>query len=110
MNDDGPLTDDQRFPLLDDQGRALLKSLREHPHGPAWNFPCGDRLTAERLARVVDYERALESARPSEPGPELPPWVVELTRQCSPRCRSPRARGRPRALRVDSRRAREPTS
>ncbi len=108
MSDDGPLTDDQRFPLLDDQGRALLKSLREHPHGPAWNFPCGDRLTAERLARVVDYERAPESEPRSEAGPELPPWrseriasggptgppwVVELARRCLAEVPFYRARG-----------------
>jgi phenylacetate-CoA ligase len=52
---DEPLSENQRFPLLNNSGRKLMQSLREHPHAPRFNFPCGDRLDRKNLRRVQAF-------------------------------------------------------
>lgn len=46
------LRDEERWPTLDDAGRARLQRWRRHPHAPRWVHAAGDRLTAEQVARV----------------------------------------------------------
>src|SRR2546430_16509896 len=53
------LTDAERFPLMTEQGRAFLTALREHPFAPVYAAASGNRLTAERLARVRAFEAEL---------------------------------------------------
>jgi hypothetical protein len=76
---DRPLTDEERFPLLDDCGRARLLWLREHPHAPRWNYRCGDRLDSASLARVRAYAESLKTDRPSWRPGEMPEWVHAFT-------------------------------
>jgi phenylacetate-CoA ligase len=76
------LPDDQRFPLLNDEGRALLERLWEHPHAPRYNFRCGDQLTRESLERVRAYERELNAARKTWAHGERPAWVNEYAAWC----------------------------
>jgi phenylacetate-CoA ligase len=80
---DQPLTESARFPLLTETGRALMRGLHEHPAAPRFNFPCGERLTAGDLAHI----RAFESRLAAEPfcwAPRVPPaWAWELVDRCS---------------------------
>jgi phenylacetate-CoA ligase len=46
------LTDAERWPTIDDEGRARLARWRRHPHAPRWVHATGDRLTADMIARV----------------------------------------------------------
>lgn len=78
---DLPLTDEERFPLLTDAGRATLLRLREHSHAPRYNFQCGDRLTNEGLARLQEYERLL-TAETSPAVGVLPTWLPEFVEKC----------------------------
>jgi phenylacetate-CoA ligase len=76
------LPDDQRFPLLTAEGRALLERLWEHPHAPRYNFRCGDQLTRASLERVREYERELNAAQNSWAHGERPAWVNEYAARC----------------------------
>ncbi len=69
------LTDAERFPLITDEGRKLLRRLREHPHAPRYTAVCGNRLTAEYLRRVHEYEAELNSAPKGWPQDGLPTWL-----------------------------------
>ena len=70
---DRPLTENQRRPLIDDEGRALLQRLLEHHAAPLFNHTCGARLSAEGLATVREFDEAT-AARPGA-SPVPPPWV-----------------------------------
>lgn len=82
MTADQPLTDAQRFPLLNDAGRRMLRRLLEHPHAPVYNNRAGDRLTAEGLTRVRQYAERLRTQRTGWRHGELPPWLRELISVC----------------------------
>ncbi|WP_421733226.1 AMP-binding protein [Cellulomonas sp.] len=62
------LTDDERWPTLDDDGRARLAALRAHPDAPVWVHATGDRLAAAD-------EPALAAA---EQSPTDTDWVTDL--------------------------------
>src|SRR5438270_581561 len=79
---DQPLTERERFPLLTDAGRAMLRWLRQHPHGPRFNYACGERLDAAGLASVRDYADRLMSGRAGWRTGEAPPWLAEFVRSC----------------------------
>jgi phenylacetate-CoA ligase len=68
------LTDAQRWPLLTAGGAAMLDRLRRHPHAPAYNHACGDRLDARARDRLRAYRSQLAS------GPE-DGWVGSLIRR-----------------------------
>lgn len=76
------LTDDQRFPLLTEEGRRLLKWMREHPHGPRYTAACGNRLTADYLRRVREYEAELDASLKGWPLGGLPPWLGGFVEMC----------------------------
>ncbi len=74
------LTQEERFPLLDQRGRETLLWLSEHPAAPRYNYACGDMLSQEGLRRVQAYA-ADQAARP--PGWEgQPEWLDEFARRC----------------------------
>jgi hypothetical protein len=58
---DDALTEAQRHPLLTDAGRELLRWLHEHPAAPRFNHRCGDRLTADGLARVREFAKEVQA-------------------------------------------------
>jgi phenylacetate-CoA ligase len=76
------LTDGERFPLLTDEGRKLLQRLREHPHAPRYTATCGNRLTAEYLRQVLEYEAELNAAPKGWAQGALPPWLEDFVRMC----------------------------
>jgi phenylacetate-CoA ligase len=55
------LTEAQRHPLLTEAGRTLLRWMHEHAAAPRFNHRCGDRLTAEGLARVRAFGEAVQA-------------------------------------------------
>lgn len=76
-----PLDDAEMFPLLTEASRGLLTRLREHPAAPRWTHRCGERLTAEALARVRGYSGSLKANRISPP-PGEPPWLGDFLDHC----------------------------
>jgi len=76
------LTNSDRFPLLSSDGERLLRWMREHPHAPRYTATCGNRLTAEYLRRVREYEAELESSPIGwQPG-QLPHWLGAFVERC----------------------------
>ncbi|HKQ07738.1 MAG TPA: capsule biosynthesis protein CapK [Blastocatellia bacterium] len=76
------LPDEERYPLLDDEGRRLLGRLLEHPSAPRYNFRCGDQLTAAGLERVRAYERELNAAPATWAHGAPPAWVGDYAAWC----------------------------
>lgn len=72
----------ERFPLLTDAGRALLRRLREHPAAPRWTAVCGNRLTAEGLRRVQAFEAELRVTPPGWPPGAAPAWRDDFVAYC----------------------------
>lgn len=79
---DQQLTEQQRFPLLTDAGRDMLRFLKQHPHGPRFNYPCGERLNAAGLADVRAYATKLAIGRTGWRFGEAPNWLNEFVRAC----------------------------
>ncbi len=76
------LSNIDRFPLLTADGERLLRWMREHPHAPKYTATCGNRLTADYLRRVREFEAELEDA-PKGWGPgKTPAWLNEFVEQC----------------------------
>lgn len=69
------LTDEQRRPLIDDDGRALLQGLLEHPRAPRYNHTCGDRLTVRGLVAVRAFATETATALPQPPD-RRPDWLA----------------------------------
>lgn len=73
-----PLSDDARFPLIPEDGRGLLRALRQHPHAPRWNLACGDRLDAPTRDRLAGWAAALARGPAAWTPGEVPGWVEDL--------------------------------
>jgi phenylacetate-CoA ligase len=80
MATDDSLADRHRFPLLTPQSERRLRSLWEDRHAPRFNHRCGDRLSAEGLARVRAFEAELARAGANWGDGEIPLWVIEYAR------------------------------
>ncbi len=73
------LSDTERFPWLTPEALRFLNNLYEHPAAPLYNHRCGDRLDAEGLRRVREYERDLRGGRWRWPANgSVPAWVEEF--------------------------------
>jgi|SRR5579859_3440590 len=79
---DKELTDDERYPWLDDESRRLLAWLHEHPAAPRFNHHCGDRLTAAGLERVRQFEDLVNTAPPSWRPDKPPAWLAGFVAFC----------------------------
>src|SRR5262249_50220386 len=79
---DQPLTDRERFRLLNDAGRRMLQRLLEHPHAPRYNYRPGEPLTADGLASIRAYNERLHTERTGWRWGELPPWVPPFVAFC----------------------------
>jgi phenylacetate-CoA ligase len=64
-----------RFPLLTPAGAAMLERLREHPHAPHYRAECGNRLTAEDLEELRQFEHVLRQTPIGWPQGERPEWL-----------------------------------
>ena len=75
------ITDADRYPLLTEDGRRMLKFLREHPHAPVFRNESGNRLTADDLRQVVDFEREVQAAEIGWRPGQLPVWLGDFVEQ-----------------------------
>lgn len=73
------LSDNERFPLLDDLG--FLKELRQDSSSPIFNFGSGDRLTSEKLAQVREYALRVQAQQFWQQGSQ-PDWLPEFISWC----------------------------
>jgi phenylacetate-CoA ligase len=79
---DAPLTEAERFPLLTERSRAMLRRLQQHAHAPRWTYQCGERLDAAGLADVQAFaERQRSTPRGWKLG-ESPAWVSDFIERC----------------------------
>lgn len=78
MPRDLPLSDDQRFPLIPEDRRQLLRDLRQHPHAPVWNMACGDRLDRASFEALCAWKRRMEAGLPRWRPGEVPAWLDAL--------------------------------
>ena len=81
MNE-GTITDAERYPTLTDDGRAMLRFLREHPHAPIFRNESGNRLTARDVERVRAFEREVLSASVGWGEGEEPGWISDAISHC----------------------------
>jgi phenylacetate-CoA ligase len=76
------ITDNERYPTLSDDGRRMLRFLREHPNAPIYRNQSGNRLTAQDLERVRAFEKS-EGNIPVKWSPSaLPTWVRTFVEKC----------------------------
>lgn len=75
------LTESERFPLLTHAGRSFLRSMRQHPQAPIWNWPNGEQLDARGLATVEAYAQRLRSERLFGRH-ETPEWIAPFVDFC----------------------------
>ena len=71
-------TESQLFPRLTEDGRRLLRRLREHPAAPRYSHQIGDRLTPEAFQRVSEFQTDLETGTAIRGwSPDTPPeWCT----------------------------------
>jgi phenylacetate-CoA ligase len=79
---DTPLTEAERFPLLTERGRAMLRRLQQHQHAPRWTYQCGERLDAAGLADVQAFAERQRRERRGWKSGEAPAWVAEFVDRC----------------------------
>ena len=72
-------SDADRYPTLTEKGRAILRSMREHPAAPIYRNESGNRLTAEDLVQLTEFEAALT---PPPAGSTPPDWVSGVIESC----------------------------
>ncbi|HSR12623.1 MAG TPA: hypothetical protein VLS90_14370, partial [Thermodesulfobacteriota bacterium] len=59
-----------RNPLITPSGVRMIRRMREHPDAPRWNHEAGDRIGAEDLRALKDFDRDLRARRGRRnPGP-----------------------------------------
>jgi len=73
------LSDNERFPLLDNLG--FLKELRQDSSAPIFNFGSGDRLTSEKLEQVNAYAGRVRAQQFWQKD-SLPDWLPEFLSWC----------------------------
>jgi len=74
-------TDADRYPTLTPAGRRLLDFMKEHPHAPIYRNESGNRLTAEEVGQVRQFEAEM-AVTPIDWRPGSPPrWLEDFTRQ-----------------------------
>lgn len=76
------ITNAERYPTLTEQGQGMLNFLREHPHAPIFRNESGNRLTAQEVKRIREFEREVELAEPGWRPGALPSWLREFTEHC----------------------------
>ena len=68
--------DADRFPVLSEAGRQMLRFLREHPSAPIFRNQSGHKLTAAEVAALPAEEARVREARVS--WSPAPPWLPEF--------------------------------
>jgi phenylacetate-CoA ligase len=76
------ISEEARFPLLTEQGRKFLHRMREDTAAPRWNWPNGEQLDAEGLARVQQFASSLADHQPLGQN-DKPAWLNDFVARCA---------------------------
>src|SRR5262245_11615601 len=76
------ITDADRYPTLTDDGREMLRFLREHPHAPIYRNESGNRLTADDVQGVREFERQVLAGTVGWRPGEQPAWITDFIARC----------------------------
>jgi phenylacetate-CoA ligase len=76
------VTDAERYPTLTEDGREMLQFLREHPHAPIYRNESGNRLTAEDIERVRNFEKEVLAAEVDWRAENPPAWLDDFVERC----------------------------
>ncbi|MEG1025339.1 MAG: AMP-binding protein [Flavobacterium sp.] len=74
------LTDEERFPLLDDL--SFLNELRQDAFAPKFNFKSGDRLNAVQLSKVHSYKKKYYDKTVFWNEGQTPIWINDYLKWC----------------------------
>lgn len=74
------LTDQERFPLLDDL--SFLNELRQDELAPNFNFKSGDRLNAAQLSKIEAYKAKYYNGKIFWEEGQIPAWLTEYLKWC----------------------------
>lgn len=72
----GAPTDEERYPTLTARGRDLLRQMVEHPCAPRFRNRSGNRLLAEEVEAVREFEAEVLNAGPEIIGASSPSWLA----------------------------------
>ncbi len=75
------ISEAERFPRITPKGLALLRSMRQHPHAPVWNWPNGEQLNEAGLATVQSFATRLMEAMHRQH--EDLTWLRDFTEFCA---------------------------
>ncbi|WP_318639544.1 AMP-binding protein [Stenotrophomonas sp. STM01] len=87
-------TDAERYPTLSEEGRRLLRRMREHPAAPIFRNQSGNRLLAEEVTQLRAYEQQVMAARFEWQLGVPPPWLAGFLDAVHAQVPYFRARGR----------------
>ena len=71
-------TDAERYPTLTDAGRAMLQWMREHPAAPTFRNRSGNRLLADEVAALREYERRIITSPIAWVPGQAPAWLADF--------------------------------
>ncbi|WP_159433456.1 AMP-binding protein [Flavobacterium saccharophilum] len=74
------LTDEERFPLLDDL--SFLNALRQDVFAPKFNFKSGDRLNAVQLSKVHSHKIKYYNEKVFWNEGQSPDWIADYLKWC----------------------------
>ncbi len=77
-----PLSESERYPLMTDAGRSLLRDLHEHPSAPLFNHHVGDRMDQESLQRARDFQNEVFERPPQWRDRQPPEWLQPFVNYC----------------------------
>lgn len=71
-------TDAERYPTLTDAGRVVLQWMCEHPAAPTFRNRSGNRLLADEVAALREYERRIIAAPIAWAPGQVPAWLADF--------------------------------
>lgn len=74
--------DQDRYPTLSEHGRALIRSLREHPNAPIFRNQSGNRLEVADLEQVRAFEAEVLRSEVGWPRDGHPAWLEAHVDRC----------------------------
>jgi phenylacetate-CoA ligase len=75
MSIHAPPTDAQRYPTLTERGQATLNLMREHPYAPIFRNQSGNRLLADDIVGLRDFEGDVLAAKVTNDPPD---WMADF--------------------------------
>ena len=77
-----PLSENERYPLISQSGKKLLKALHEHPSAPLFNHHVGDRIDSSALKSIYAFQADVLTRTPRWAHDQYPEWVAPFVKYC----------------------------